>query len=477
MALTSAGIGSGLDVNGLVSQLMTVERAPVAALDKKVASYQAKLSTYGTLKGSLSALQTAAKALSTPDRLTPTKATVADSTLFSTSVNGTAVAGTYDVEVQSLAQSNKIKTTAGYAATTDVVGTGVITFDFGTYDTTAARTFSANAAKPTKTVTIDSTNNTLAGVRDAINAANIGVSASIINDGSTNGNYLSLTSNDTGARNAMKISVSDSSLNALRFNRQTDQAANSSMAQIGEAKDAVIIVDSVTITKQSNTITDAIQGVTLSLAKTMPLGTTNRITVSRDTSSVQTAVQNFVKAYNDSAQAIKDATAFNNTTGKGAVLNGDSVVRNIVSQLRGVFTTPVAGAPAGLSVLSDAGVSFLKDGTLSIDSAKLSAVTSDPSKDLSKLFASTASGKGYGYQMDVLLGKILSPVGTLAGQTNSINKSITDVGKQKDQINERLVGVEKRYRTQFSALDSLVGRLSSTSSYLTQQLASLSNNS
>ncbi len=233
MALSSPGVGSGLDVNSLVTQLMTVERAPVTLLDKKEASYQAKLTSYGTLKSSLASLQTAAKALSTPDKFSPMKASVADTTTLSASASSTAVAGTYDVEVQSLAQSQKLMMSAPGVGPT-AMQPPIRWWAQGRSRSTLApmrrprnpapchsstSSFTTNPAKPdAKTIVIGSGNNTLAGIRDAINAANAGVSASIINDGSTNGYHLSLTSTDSGARNAMQISVAGATGDLAQLN-------------------------------------------------------------------------------------------------------------------------------------------------------------------------------------------------------------------------------------------------------------------
>jgi flagellar hook-associated protein 2 len=496
--ISSAGIGSGLDVTSLVSQLMTVEKTPVTLLDKKEASFQAKLSTYGTLKSSMAALQTAAKSLATPATFSPITASVTGATALTASATSTAVAGSYDIEVKSIAQSQKLlmsKTDGtGFADTsTTAVGQGTITIDFGSYSTSNPPIFAHNDAKNKVTIDIGEGNQTLAGVRDKINAANAGVSASIINDG--NGYRLSLTSTDSGARNAMQISVAGDSgtigeLGQLAYDASLDTAATydtngnitspavivSKMAQNVEPQDAVIIVDNVTITKQSNTITDAIQGVTLNLTKAMALGTTTKITLARDTTNVKTAIEAFVKAYNDTNTAMKTATAYDTSTGTGAVLSGDSTIRSIQNQLRALFVAPVSGAPSGMTLLSDAGISFQKDGSLGIDATKLAAATTDPTKDLSKLFATTATGQGYGYQMDVLIGRILSPVGILADRTNSFGKSVKDIGTQRDTINARLVDVEKRYRAQFTALDTLIAKMTTTSSFLTQQLASLNAN-
>jgi flagellar hook-associated protein 2 len=499
-SLSSPGIGSGLNVNDLVSQLMSVEKAPIALLDKKEASFQAKLSTYGTLKSSLAALQTAAKALATPATFSPIKASVADAASLTVSASATAVAGSYDVEVKSLAQSQKLLMSkadgTGYSTLESTVGQGTITINFGSYSSAVPPVFTTNPDKLTaKTITIGSDDKSLAGVRDAINAANAGVSASIINDG--NGFRLSLTSSDTGARNAMQISVAGDAgtigdLGQLAYDPASAKAATyeadgttiktaavadtSKMAQNVKPQDAVIVVDNVTITKQSNTITDAIQGVTLTLGKTMAAGTTTKVTLARDTSNVKTAIEAFVKAYNDTNTAIRTATAFDPVTGTGAVLTGDSTMRSIQSQLRNLFGAPVSGAPSGMAILSDAGISFLRDGSLTVDATKLAAATTDPSKDLSKLFATSDTTKGYGYQMDVLIGKILSPVGIMADRTNSFGKSVKDIGTNRDTINERLVTVEKRYRAQYTALDTMIAKMSTTSSFLTQQLASLTAN-
>jgi len=487
MAITSAGIGSGLKVDELVSQLMSVERAPIALLDKKEAAYQAKLSSYGTLKSSFSALQTAAKALSTPDKFTPSKATVADSTVLAASASAASVPGAYNVEVVSLAASQKLMMNAssggGYSAASSVVGEGVITFNFGTYvDAPPATepTFTGNPDKSTpKTVTIGAGNNTLAGVRDAINAANVGVSASIINDGTPNGFRLSLTSTDSGVRNAMQISVAGAAgtlgeLGQLAYDPSV--AGASKMSQNVAAADAVIKVDNITIVKPSNTITDAIQGVTLNLSKTMPAGTTTKITVARDSSNVKTSIEAFVKAYNDVNAAIKTATSFDPATGKSAVLTGDSTVRSLQAQLRASLSSPVAGAPKGSAILSDAGIKFNKDGVLEIDTAKLDATIADPAKDIGKLFSSAPGVKGYAWQMDVLVGKMLSPVGPLADRASSVNESIKRLSDQRDAMSTRLGAIEQRYRKQFTALDTLIASMTTTSSYLAQQLSAISNN-
>ena len=361
MAISSGGVGSGLPVESLITQLMAVERKPLELLTKKEAGFQSKLSAFGTMKAALAALQTAAKALSTPAQVTPMKASVASATTMGVAAGPGASAGSYNIEVQTLAEAQKLKTAVGFGSPSDVVGSGVITFDFGSYDNAVPPVFTANAALPGKQVTINPASNSLADIKNAINNAGIGVTASIINDGSTN--YLAFTS-ASGAKSAMQISVSDPSLNALSYN---GDPLTSNMTQTVAAQDAVIFVDSVKIVKPSNTITDAIEGITLNLTATTAAGVTTKVTVAPQMSEVKTAIEAFVKAYNDASKSMADLTAYDVATGKGAVLNGDSTVRSVQNQLRGLVGNSIPGAPAGSASLTSIGITTQRDGSLAIE--------------------------------------------------------------------------------------------------------------
>lgn len=461
--ISSSGIGSGLPVESLVSQLMAVERQPITQIDTKEAALTAKVTAFGTMKAALATLQTAARALATPALIAPIKTNVADPTVLSAAANGGSATGNYAIEVQSLAQPQKLKTTAGYANTSDIVGTGAITIDFGSYDANGAFVEPPLSSKP---ITIDADHNTLAGVKDAINAANAGVTATIINDGTYN--YLSLASTSTGAKNAMRITA-DPALAALTY----DGSAGSNMTQSVPAKDAVIKVDNVLITKPSNTITDAIEGVTLTLTKTTAPGVTTNLTLTKDTDTVKNNITAFVKAYNDAAKSMADLSAYDVTTGKGAVLNGDGTVRTVQTQLRALMGSAITGAPTGGATLPDIGISTQRDGSIAIDSDKLTRALADPNKNFTALFATSNGNRGFGAQMDVVLGRILSPVGTIPSHVNGFNSTIKDLEKQRATITDRLATTEKRYRAQFSALDKAMSSMTTTSTYLTQQLAAL----
>lgn len=386
MALSSPGLGSGLDVSSLVSQLMALERRPLTALATKEAKYQAQLTAYGSLKGALSSFQSAVATLANPANFSAAKASLADTSVATASASSAATAGSYSLEVLTLAQPHKLKS-ANFTATSDVVGTGTLTIQYGTY---SGGSFTLNPDKAAATIAINSGNSSLAGVRDAINDANAGVTASIINDGS--GNRLVIASKDSGLANALKITVADddlanadnAGLSQLVYDASSGGTTN--LSQTVAAQNATAVIDGISISKASNTISDAIEGVTLTLLKAnTPSATT--LSVSRDTAGIQASVQTFVKAYNDLNKTITDLSKYDAATKQASMLTGEATVRSVQSQLRSVFNTSLSSAGGGLNTLSDIGISFQADGTLKLDSAKLNTALHDPAKDVSTLFA------------------------------------------------------------------------------------------
>ena len=413
VAISSPGLGSSLDVNGLIRQLMAVESQPLTALNRKEAGYQAKLSAYGNVKSALATFQTAVRGLSDLSKFQTLKATPADATIYTASAASTAVAGTYSLEVTKLAAAQKLAA-IGQASTTALVGNGTLTFDFGTI---SGGTFSSVTGKYTgasfatngsgvKTVTIDSTNNTLVGIRDAINSAKIGVTATIINDGGTSPYRLALTSNNIGSTNSMKISVSgDAALSTLLAH---DPAATQNLAETVTAQNAEFKVDGVAVSKTSNTVSDVIQGVTLNLLKTN-IGSANTLAVTRDTGSVKNSVDAFVKTYNDLNKTLSELSAYNATTKQAALLQGESAVRSIQAQIRNTLTASLTGVSGAYTSLTSIGVSFQKDGTLAVDSTKLQTAIDTNFNDIANLFAAV------GKSTDSLVSYVSSTVKTQPG--------------------------------------------------------------
>ena len=390
-SVTSTGIGSGLDIESIITKLMAVEKQPLTALQTKEASYQSKLTAFGTLKSSLSTFQSAISTLSNASAFQGTTASIANTAVATVTSSTSATAGSYSLTVSKLAQAQQLVAT-GQSSNTASIGTGTITIDFGTITggtlgsstgQYSGATFTS-AGNGVKTITIDSSNNTLTGIRDAINNAAIGVTATIVNDGGTSPYRLVLASDNSGSANSMKISVSgDSALSSLLSN---DPAGTQNMSETTTAQNAAMTVNGISISKASNTVTDAINGVTLNLLTQTTSATT--ITVARDTTSVTSAVNAFVSAYNTLNSTIKQATAYDATTKTAAILNGESSVRNIQTQLRAVLNTPIAGGASAYTLLSQVGVTFQKDGSLSVDSTQLASALKTNFSDFAGLFAS-----------------------------------------------------------------------------------------
>mgnify|MGYP000925042339 FL=1 len=384
MAISASGIGSGLDIESIISQLMAVEQRPLQQLAAKEASYQAKLSAYGSLKSAVSSFQSAMQALTSTSSFVTSKVSVSASDVLSARADASAVPGKYSIEVKSLAEAQKLSSGL-YASTSDIVGSGTLTIQFGAYED---GTFVPNSEKSSRTIEISPQNATLAGVRDAINAANAGVTATIVNDGQ--GYRLVIASGETGLANALRITVSDdngSGLDALAYDASAGGVSN--LSETVAARNAEVVIDGITVTKSGNRITDAIEGVTLDLLQADE-GKTVTLSITRDNSGAKSAVDNFVKAYNELWTTLSRLSAYNAETKQAGILQGDSTVRQMQSLMRGMMSTALETASGGLNRMSDIGVTIQTDGTLKLDSSKLQKVLDDPSKDVATLFASIA---------------------------------------------------------------------------------------
>lgn len=385
--ISSPGIGSGLDVNSIVSQLMDIERLPLTSLDAKEAKQQAQLTAFGSLKGALSTFQDSISSLANPAKFSAVSANMTDETVATASATSKATAGSYSIEVQALAQAQKIKS-SNFTDSAVTIGSGTLTIQFGTY---SDGNFNLNSDKAAQTITIANGESSLTGIRNAINNADAGVTASIVNDGS--GDRLVIAAKDTGLSNALKITAVDddanhtdnAGLSQLAFDASTGGTAN--LTETVAASNATLIIDGITISKASNVVSDAIEGVTLDLLKTNTDSTTT-LSIAHDTAGVEESIQSFVNAFNDLGATITGLSNFNTTTNQASILTGDSTVRSVQSKLRSVLNAPLTTAGGGFSTLSDIGITFNKNGALQLDTAKLSSSMADTTKDISTLFSS-----------------------------------------------------------------------------------------
>lgn len=474
--ISSLGVGSGLDLNSLLAGLTKAEQVPVTMLTNQQSSYNARLSAYGTLQSSLSTLQAAAAALGTASLFQGVTATSSATGVLTATATATAKAGTYAVNVTQLAQAQSL-VASGVASTTAAIGGGAattVTLQLGAITggtlnpatgTYSGATFTADAARPAASITIDSTNNTLAGIRDAINGnPAMGVTATIVNDGSSTPNRLVLTSTATGAKSSMKITVSgDAAVSNLLAN---DPAATQNMKQTVVAQDASLTVNGIAVSSASNTVAEAVQGTTMTLASTG----SSTLTLANNTGSVQTAITAFVTAYNNLQSTENNLSAFNVAAKTQSALTGDPTLRNIQTHIRAQLNTPQPGGT--LTMLSDIGVAFQKDGTLAIDSAKLTAALNSNMSGVQNLFSSASGSTGLGAQLSTLITGFSDMGGALQSATDGVNKTLRSLATQIASAQSVADDTIARYKLQFNQLDVLMSSMKSTSSYLTAQFAS-----
>ncbi len=399
MAITSSGVGSGLDIESLVTQLVAAERAPVEnRLVKASAQYQGQISAFGILKGGLSGFQKALGSLQSLSTYTGRQVTVSDDDVLSVSANSTAVVGSYAIEVSQLAKAHSLAS-GSYSATTDVVGEGTLSFRFGTTDYTdpdpgpESYDFTLNGDKAAASVTIDSTNNTLAGIRDAINDADIGVNASIINDG--NGFRLLFASTDTGAKNSLEVSVTESGAAGLSAFEFSGTATN--LSQTVAAQDAILSINGLAVNNASNKVSGAVNGLDLTL-KALTSGVPVEVGVSRNSSSIEGALNGFVNAYNGLIDTTNALSKYDPATQEAGLLLGDAVLRGVTGRLRSEINTAIDGV-GSYNTLASIGITTNGDGKLVLDQIKLDKVLEEDFDALSALFAvqGVASNSGVNY--------------------------------------------------------------------------------
>ena len=347
-AIESLGLGSGVLTNDLVEKIVGAEReASDKRLDRDEEILDARITAYGEIKSLASTLQVATSALALPSTVGSTTASSSDEAILTTDASILAEPGTYSVEVLNTAKAHSVVTDA-YSSIDEVVGTGEIEISFGAITYDGGDGFLSQDVDPTKggpPIVIDDSNKTLSGIRDAINDANIGAKASIINDGS--GYRLVVTSEESGEKNSMRIltrdetgAVANSGLSSVAYNEL--QSGTGTMSETAKGEDALLRANGLTITRSSNSIDEVIPGVTLNLLSA-DVGKPISIVVAPDTAGIQEKIQDFVNAYNEFKKFSDDLTSYNSDTDQAGLLLGDSTIRSIQSQIRSMISQPIEG--------------------------------------------------------------------------------------------------------------------------------------
>lgn len=474
--ITSAGIGSGLDVNSIVTQLLAIERQPLVALERQETQLTTRLSEFGKLQSMVSAMRDKASSLSSSTLWGQTTGTSADGAVTVTTASGAAI-GAYAVQVQQLAAVQTVSSRRFTDADPAVFGPGTLTIELGSYaGTPAISGFDAKPGATAVTVTLGAEDDTLAEVRDRINAANAGVTATVISDAS--GSRLAIRSKDSGAVNGFRISATETSddgvaangLSALAF----DARAASPMAFNQRAVNALATINGIDVESASNTLANVSDGVTLKLVKTTTAPV--EVSVAADSAAVKTAVEDFVKSYNELANYIRTQTRYDEANQRGGPMQGDSLVLGMQRQMRAVINDP-SSASSVFGRLSDIGISLQRDGTLAVNTTGLDNGLANLG-ELKKLFATDGASNadsGFMRRFKELGDALLGSDGAFVTRTGTLRASIERNEERQDQMQARLESTERRLRAQYTALDRTMGQLNGLSNAVTQQMQALNN--
>ncbi len=468
MTISIGGLISGLDTNGIIDQMLAIQQRPIERLQNKGSEYQIQLSTYGTLKGLVSSLQSAVSAIDTEGGLASYTATSGDKDLFTVTSGDDAAVGSYDVTVQQLAKVHKLTSTA--FAAEEAMGEGTIHLKVGT----------AEAIDIAVSVT-----DTYDEVASAINDADAGVKAAVVFDGTDY--FLTLSAEETGADNVINLTVTEAGTvagdpensDATGLSRLVyDQGSTQNLSNTQSAADAIITVDGVSdIHRSSNEINDVIDGVTLTLvsAPASPDNATT-LTVGRNTSAAKSKINAFVKAYNQVATFITEAQKYTEDTEVAGILMGDATTNSIRSQLKTMVTGLVSGAGT-FTRLSDIGITLGSDNQLKVDTDTLDDALDNDFEDVVQFFTQSSSdAQGFAVKMNETLEAMLdSSTGTFASREDGIKDSIDGINEQIGQYQLRAALWEERTRAQFNAMEALLAQYQSAGDYLGQFVTGMQN--
>jgi flagellar hook-associated protein 2 len=451
--ITSSGAGSGLNINSLVTQLVAAERAPYEArIVRAEARVTNEFSALAQLKGAMSSLQSALGALQEPADFQLRGTRLQSTEFFTATASAAAAPGNYSIEVRQLARVEQLGSSAVPGGATAQVGTGTLTLARG------AQSFS---------VTLVDGADTLADLRDAINTAvdNPGVNAALVTD--IVGTHLVLAGTQPGAANALRVTTSGGNGGLAQFTH--DPPTTSNLTVLSAAQDAIVFVSGFEVHDADNTIDTAIEGVTLEL-KQAEAGTLTGLDVSLDGAGIRSQAERFVSAYNVLANQMVKLRSFNSETKAAGPLLGDSMLRGMENQLRRIVSADVAGlGESPYKSLASLGITTTVSGVLTLDAGKFDAAISRDPNAASKIFAADT---GLSNTIDDFLAARSAEDSELSVRDARLTERRRDLEKQKERLEVRMQQIQSRYQRQFTALDSLLAQLQSTSSYLAQQLAS-----
>ena len=463
MAISATGVGSGLDVKSIVTQLVAIERQPLQQLQTKAAAIQTQLSLYGKVKAQISALGDASAVLAGPGGWNVQKASSSNAAAVGVSAGSTASASALSVSVQQLARAQSAAS-AGVAAGVAVGAPGVLTIEVGSWSNAATPVFTSGTSVPINVVAGD----TISAIASKINSASAGVTATVLRDGANE--RLVIRSATTGVEAGFRATVTDDSASPglatkLGFTNPSD--GSSFVGQT--ALNAQVKINGVDVVSATNKMVNVVPGVTLQLNQvtTSPA----EITVENDLDVVQKNIQSFVDAYNALNTTIADATKYIAATKTGGPLQGDATTLGLQSALRSMLGSTSVGST--FSYLSDVGIERQTDGSLKINTTKLTSAQQDLT-NLKQLFTADNSNpltNGFGLKVRDFARAMVAFDGRVTNKSTALQASITRNSKDQDRVNERASRVEAQLYKQYSALDAQMAQLNGLNSFVTAQLA------
>lgn len=467
--ISTPGIGSGLDVQSIVSQLVALERAPIQQLQTQASTLQTRLSLYGTIKSQISALGDAASKLSSSNAWKAVTAASSNSTAVTASATAGATAGSYSIEVQQLARAQSTVSSAVVSGSN--IGTGTLTIELGGW---TGSTFSPSGSTPVS-VTIGAGEDSLSAIASKINAADAGVKATVLRDAS--GERLLMQSAETGATQGFRITASDDDGNNAdatglsRLSYSAGGASGTSLAQSGLNAQATI--NGVAIISSTNKLADTLPGLTLQLSQvtSQPV----EVTVASDKESIRKDIDAFVEAYNKVNSTLANALKYDEGSKQGGTLQGDSTAVGLQNALRGMMRSVTTSTP--FSRLVDVGIELKSGGALQIDSGKMTAAM-DNLKGLQDMFTvdtGNATTEGFGRKLKAFANGLLDTDGSLSARTEALQSAIKRNSTEQERMEDRVSRVETRLLAQYTALDTKLAGLTSLSSYVSQQVAMWNN--
>lgn len=466
--IQSIGLGSGIDANSIITQLLAIERQPLGRLQKAASGVQSQISLYGNMRSKADAVGSSARALADANTWRANTVNLNGADEFTVSASGTSAPTNLEVEITALAQRQSVSTRA-FASPSADVGTGILTIQRGSWSAGFGAFTAAAGAAPIE-IMIGTGQGSLSAIRDAINGAGAGVTATILND--AGGARLVIRSDQTGKDNGFAISTlaGTGDFTALGFTGQTIPAGTAGAQGDARGVDLQGKVNGASVTSAGNTLSNVLDGISITATKTT--SSARAVTIQRDLAGMKGKIDAFVSAYNDLIGFIRTQTAYNEATKTGAPLQGDRIALQVQSRVRGAALEP-SGATSAFGRLSDVGIALQTDGSLKVDQTRLDRALGQ-FDEVARLFTRDEEGTaqdGVAVRLGALVKALTGTDGAIDSKQSSLRAVLRRNQQDQERMEDRLSNVEKRLKARYTALDNQMSSLNGLGAYVARQFS------